>query len=209
MYTTVIGWHDCTLHFPWEYGQKAFHTYVMVIQYVAPLIFIFIIYIKIWKAILRSGINPATSAKGDQNKVSARKRRSLRLIIFTVVTYALAWGPIKVLVMIVVWDENVNGISLLFTTGRIASYICVIVNSAINPFIYSFAGRGFIKHILFWRDGSRNKPQTRSAKSERRNQNQGVSMQNVPPAATVSCGSLSAPTSNGPQTIESNLASNS
>ncbi len=206
LYTVEVFGSDCALWFPWVHGQKAFHTYTTCSMYVAPLIFIFILYFKIWKAISTSGINPATSTtKGKQSKLAARKKRTLRLIVFTVVTYALAWAPTQGLVMLVVWDENTKGLSSVFTTGKYFTYLFLVVNSSINPCIYSFAGKGFIRHIFFWRDGNQNKPRKRNIKNDRHNHNQGATERNVPLDAAVSCDSLSISMAR-PSTIASNLA---
>ena len=163
MYSPVIIYtvnHNnlyCTIVFPWVHGQKLFHTSVACVMYVIPLFLISVCYFKIWLKLRESKPGEAGTDGGQRSK---RMRRALRLILIVVITFAMSWLLEHALLQWLVWDPTFLGSSPTFRTLSAISKIIAYCNSAINPFIYPFAGTGFMKHIVCFKRRGQQQKQT-------------------------------------------------
>ncbi len=145
----------CTITFPWIHGQKLFHTSAAVFMFVFPLVFISVCYAKIWVKLKTSRV-PGRIGFTQQGQRSNKLHRSLRLILVVVLTFAVSWFLEHSIIVWRVWDPDSNSDTFLTLTA--ISKVVLYCNSAINPFIYPFAGTGFTQHVICCRKKKKRKP---------------------------------------------------
>ena len=144
VYSVNVMNYYCTIWFPWEHGQKVFHTAAAIVMYVIPLCFISACYLKIFLTLRVSKPGEVENYRGQRSR---RMRKTLRLILIVIITFAVSWMLEHLVIVWLVWDPNFLASSPLFTTSTAITKCILYCNSAINPFIYPFAGTGFTKHL--------------------------------------------------------------
>ncbi|KAJ8024564.1 G-protein coupled receptor 54 [Holothuria leucospilota] len=147
----------------WPSLKAAYGLYMAFALYVFPLTVISACYAlmlnKLWRMVL-----PGDVLNGQNQQHLQQKRRTTRMVMVVVVTFAVCWLPVYVFNLWYRLNEKrfpVNNGMYIF---RVVSHILSYGNSCCNPFIYAFMGENFRKHFkkAFPRCFAKNRPRVSS-----------------------------------------------
>lgn len=130
----------------WPSLKAAYGLYTTIALYVFPLTVISACYAlmlnKLWRMVI-----PGDVLNGQNQQHLQQKRRTTRMVMVVVVTFAVCWLPVYVFSLWYRLNEKgfpVNNATYIF---RVVSHILSYGNSCCNPFIYAFMGENFRKHF--------------------------------------------------------------
>ena len=127
---------------PWVY-----FSLVTLFTFVIPLSVIVVCYTKIV-------INLRNTAKEIRSKFASRsmkaRRKTTKIVVISILLFAICWLPRHTVTMIIaVFGRGVSNDTLNKWRYDVLNWcsILIFLNSAINPFLYPFAGTGFTNYL--------------------------------------------------------------
>lgn len=153
----------CTnvLHVNDPHTGKIFFMSFLTFGYALPLGVVCLLYGFMLKRLLY-GVVPG----GNQSQESIRaKKRVTRMVIFVVITFALCWVPIQIILVLQKYDSYPA--SMASVGIHIASNCLAYMNSCVNPFLYALMSENFRRS--FWKVLCCRPPSTRRMDYERTN----------------------------------------
>ncbi|MGH0139119.1 UNVERIFIED_CONTAM: hypothetical protein FKN15_068840 [Acipenser sinensis] len=136
--------YACMDDWPSEGDRLGFTTCLLVVQYFAPLCFIFVCYLKIFVCLRRRG-GMVDRLRENETRVSESKRINMMLISI-VVAFAVCWLPLNIFNIIFDWNHEV----LLNCHHNLVFTLCHLVamlSTCINPVFYGFLNKNFQKDL--------------------------------------------------------------
>ena len=135
-YVCISKWPNMSL-------AVAYNVAWLVFIGIIPIITMSFLYGKIAKALWR----PSTVLNAESTARLKAKKRVTKMLIFLTVFYAICWMPNLVLNVVMYYYTSTEVVSY----GYFITELLVLVNSSINPFVYSIQSHQFwngIKTIL-------------------------------------------------------------
>ncbi|KAK3701093.1 hypothetical protein QZH41_004871 [Actinostola sp. cb2023] len=158
-YTVVPGKTVCYLALPTDL-MTTYVIFLLIIWYCVPVIIIVLTYIAISREINRSNVflksmsisSPRPlphKAEPRKNRYSLMQQRRLqqnrrvkKILTPVVVAFVVTMLPVNAFRLIIVYHQHIIH-NKLYPLMIYINLLCVILNSAINPLIYSFVSPGF------------------------------------------------------------------
>ncbi|KAH3707659.1 neuropeptide Y receptor type 1-like [Dreissena polymorpha] len=139
----------CMEVWPSDVLRKSYSTFVMIIQYAAPLIIITVLHSKICRFLkYRITENPQTEFEVDRMiREIKRQRRNVLLLAAIAASFALAWLPLTVLNTLADYDYR-----LFLHRDYIHAYayclLAAMCSTCLNPVIYGWFNTNFRKAFM-------------------------------------------------------------
>uniref|UniRef100_A0A8D0B5Q4 Neuropeptide Y receptor type 1 n=1 Tax=Salvator merianae TaxID=96440 RepID=A0A8D0B5Q4_SALMN len=148
--TEYKGKFVCLDSFPQKAARLSYTTTLLVIQYLGPLCFIFICYLKIYMRLKRR--NNMMDKMRDNKYRSTETKRINVMLISIVVAFAVCWLPLTVFNTIFDWDHELlpGGCNhdLLF----LICHLTAMISTCVNPIFYGFLNKNFQRDLqVFFR----------------------------------------------------------
>ncbi|XP_053258917.1 neuropeptide Y receptor type 1 isoform X1 [Podarcis raffonei] len=145
------GKYVCLDSFPLEAIRLAYTTALLVIQYLGPLCFIFICYLKIYMRLKRRS-NMMDKMRDNKYRSTETKRINIMLISI-VVAFAVCWLPLTVFNTVFDWNHEILPVAscshnLLF----LICHLTAMISTCVNPIFYGFLNKNFQRDLqVFFR----------------------------------------------------------
>lgn len=122
----------------YAHNGRLYYACFFAFAYVLPLTVVSLLYGLMLRRLSR-GVAPGPGREGSRSK-----RRVTRLVVVVVVTFAVCWLPLQlVLVVQFVWTYTDH--SFQFVAAKIACSCLAYTNSCVNPILYAFLSENFRK----------------------------------------------------------------
>ncbi|XP_052415421.1 neuropeptide Y receptor type 1-like [Carassius gibelio] len=138
----------CVEEWPSRGIKLTYTTGMLVLQYITPLTFIFICYLKIYTRLQRRN-NMMDRIRENKNRSSETKRINIMLFSI-VVAFAVCWLPLNVFNAVIDWNHEVAmncTHNLLFSLCHLTAMCSV----CINPVFYGFLNHNFQRDLRAFR----------------------------------------------------------
>ncbi|ELU15450.1 hypothetical protein CAPTEDRAFT_74266, partial [Capitella teleta] len=140
----------CRETWPSKLISKLSLVYVVIVNYVIPLMVIMLCYSlmlkRVWKnktIVKPKGNRSSTNA----SRVQGQKRRKVAKMVAVVIwLFATCWLPIHIFRLWTTFDPNFPKTELVYVY-KILAHALSYANSCVNPIVYSFLGDGFRKAV--------------------------------------------------------------
>ncbi|KAJ8399282.1 hypothetical protein AAFF_G00413200 [Aldrovandia affinis] len=134
----------CVENWPSRTFKLAYATCMLVMQYVGPLCFIFICYLKIY---VRLKKRSSTMDKKRESKHRSSETKRINVMLFSiVVAFAVCWLPLNIFNAVIDWNHEVAmncNHNPLFSLCHLTAMASVCV----NPVFYGFLNRNFQRDL--------------------------------------------------------------
>ncbi|XP_078262916.1 neuropeptide Y receptor type 1-like [Rhinoraja longicauda] len=138
------GKYLCFDQWPSENQRLAYTTCLLVLQYFAPLCFIFICYFKIYVRLRRRN---DMMDKMRENKYRADENRRINIMLISiVVAFAVCWLPLNIFNAVFDWNyEAINNChhNLVFSV----CHLTAMLSTCTNPIFYGFLNKNFQRDL--------------------------------------------------------------
>lgn len=138
----------CVEEWPSREIKLTYTTGMLVLQYITPLTFIFICYLKIYTRLQRRN-NMMDRIR--ENKYRSSETKRINIMLFSiVVAFAVCWLPLNVFNAVIDWNHEVAmhcTHNLLFSLCHLTAMCSV----CINPVFYGFLNRNFQRDLRAFR----------------------------------------------------------
>ncbi|XP_016084429.1 neuropeptide Y receptor type 1-like [Sinocyclocheilus grahami] len=138
----------CVEEWPSREIKLTYTTGMLVLQYITPLIFIFICYLKIYTRLQRRN---NMMDRMRENKYRSSETKRINIMLFSiVVAFAVCWLPLNVFNAVIDWNHEVAmncTHNLLFSLCHLTAMCSV----CINPVFYGFLNRNFQRDLRAFR----------------------------------------------------------
>uniref|UniRef100_UPI00398ED5DE neuropeptide Y receptor type 1 n=1 Tax=Pristiophorus japonicus TaxID=55135 RepID=UPI00398ED5DE len=138
------GKYLCLDPWPSENQRLVYTTFLLVMQYFAPLCFIFICYFKIYIRLRR---RKNMMDKIRENKYRADENRRINIMLISiVVAFAVCWLPLNIFNAVFDWNyEVINNChhNLVFSICHLAA----MLSTCTNPIFYGFLNKNFQRDL--------------------------------------------------------------
>ncbi|XP_006629532.2 neuropeptide Y receptor type 1 [Lepisosteus oculatus] len=148
-YEHYVGKVVCVEEWPSRTFRLTYTTCMLIIQYIGPLCFIFICYLKIYVRLKRRN---NMMDKMRENKYRSSETKRINVMLFSiVVAFAICWLPLNIFNAVIDWNHeiimNCNH-NPLFSLCHLTAMVSVCV----NPIFYGFLNRNFQRDLnVFFR----------------------------------------------------------
>ncbi|KAG9331391.1 hypothetical protein AGOR_G00193430 [Albula goreensis] len=138
----------CVENWPSRTFKLTYTTCILVIQYVGPLCFIFICYVKIYTRLKQRN---SVMDKMRESKYRSSETKRINVMLFSiVVAFAICWLPLNIFNAVVDWNPELAmgcNHNPLFSLCHLTAMVSVCV----NPVFYGFLNRNFQRdlHMVF------------------------------------------------------------
>nr|XP_034970012.1 neuropeptide Y receptor type 1 isoform X2 [Zootoca vivipara] len=145
------GKYVCLDSFPLDTIRLSYTTALLVIQYLGPLCFIFICYLKIYMRLKRRS-NMLDKMRDNKYRSTETKRINIMLISI-VVAFAVCWLPLTVFNTVFDWNHEILPVAscshnLLF----LICHLTAMISTCVNPIFYGFLNKNFQRDLqVFFR----------------------------------------------------------
>ncbi|XP_043554767.1 neuropeptide Y receptor type 1 [Chiloscyllium plagiosum] len=138
------GKYLCIDQWPSENQRLVYTTCLLVMQYFAPLCFIFICYFKIYVRLKRRN---NMMEKMRENKYRADENRRINIMLISiVVAFAVCWLPLNIFNAVFDWNyEAINNChhNLVFSI----CHLTAMLSTCTNPIFYGFLNKNFQRDL--------------------------------------------------------------
>ncbi|NP_001095861.1 neuropeptide Y receptor type 1 [Danio rerio] len=138
----------CVEEWPSREIKLTYTTGMLVLQYITPLTFIFICYLKIYTRLQRRN---NMMERIRENKYRSSESKRINIMLFSiVVAFAVCWLPLNVFNAVIDWNHEVAmncTHNLLFSLCHLTAMCSV----CINPVFYGFLNRNFQRDLRAFR----------------------------------------------------------
>ncbi|XP_005170982.1 neuropeptide Y receptor type 1 isoform X1 [Danio rerio] len=138
----------CVEEWPSREIKLTYTTGMLVLQYITPLTFIFICYLKIYTRLQRRN---NMMERIRENKYRSSESKRINIMLFSiVVAFAVCWLPLNVFNAVIDWNHEVAmncTHNLLFSLCHLTAMCSV----CINPIFYGFLNRNFQRDLRAFR----------------------------------------------------------
>ncbi|NP_001306794.1 neuropeptide Y receptor type 1-like [Callorhinchus milii] len=134
----------CAESWPSRKEKLVYTTWLLVVQYGAPLAFIAVCYIRIYMRLRKR--RDMMDRRSEDNRRLTNSRRINMMLVSLVVAFGLCWLPLNVFNTIVDWDLEVvlhNQHNLIFSLCHLAA----MSSTCVNPIIYGFLNNNFKNEV--------------------------------------------------------------
>ncbi|GCB83082.1 hypothetical protein scyTo_0024042 [Scyliorhinus torazame] len=134
----------CIEIWPSEIDRLVFTTCLLVVQYFAPLCFMFVCYLKIFICLKkRNGM--VDKMRENESRINESKRINMMLVSI-VVAFTVCWLPLNIFNVVFDWNHEVLmncHYNLVFTL----CHLTAMISTCINPIFYGFLNKNFQKDL--------------------------------------------------------------
>ena len=127
-----------------DWGEQLFFTYATFTLYCIPLIVIIPCYSSIAMTMMKT--SAATEVNEDARRQMAQRKRTILGIFGVVIFYMLMWLPCHVVHMWMAFDPKVTASTPIYIEQHTIANVLIFINSSVNPYLYTLAGRSFRRH---------------------------------------------------------------
>ncbi|XP_066488568.1 neuropeptide Y receptor type 1 [Tiliqua scincoides] len=145
------GKYVCMDFFPLETIRLSYTTALLVIQYLGPLCFIFVCYLKIYMRLKRRS---NTMDKMRDNKYRSSETKRINIMLSSIViAFAVCWLPLTIFNTVFDWNHEILpnttcSHNLLF----LICHLTAMISTCINPIFYGFLNKNFQRDLqVFFR----------------------------------------------------------
>ncbi|XP_006007126.1 neuropeptide Y receptor type 1 [Latimeria chalumnae] len=143
-FDAYTGKYVCMNHFPSETLRLTYTTCLTVMQYIGPLCFIFICYLKIYIRLKRR--NDMMDKMRDNKYRSNETKRINVMLISIVVAFAVCWLPLNIFNAVFDWNHEMISTcnhNLLF----LVCHLTAMISTCVNPIFYGFLNKNFQRDL--------------------------------------------------------------
>uniref|UniRef100_A0A8C5SB29 Neuropeptide Y receptor type 1 n=1 Tax=Laticauda laticaudata TaxID=8630 RepID=A0A8C5SB29_LATLA len=144
------GKYICLDSFPWESARLFYTTILLVIQYLGPLCFIFICYLKIYIRLKRR-CNMVDKMRDNKYRSTETKRINIMLISI-VVAFAVCWLPLTIFNTVFDWNHEILPAACNHNLLFLICHLTAMISTCVNPIFYGFLNKNFQRDLqIFFR----------------------------------------------------------
>ncbi|KAB5518522.1 hypothetical protein PHYPO_G00167040 [Pangasianodon hypophthalmus] len=138
----------CMEQWPSRQFKLAYTTTMFLLQYVAPLAFIFICYLKIYVRLRR---RKSVMERMRENKYRSYETKRINVMLFSiVVAFAICWLPLNIFNAVVDWNHEV-AMNCTHNPLFLLCYLTAMCSICINPVFYGLLNRNFQRDLQSFR----------------------------------------------------------
>ncbi|XP_017317129.1 neuropeptide Y receptor type 1 [Ictalurus punctatus] len=138
----------CMEQWPSRQFRLAYTTTMLLLQYVAPLTFIFICYLKIY---VRLRQRKSVMERMRENKYRSHETKRINVMLFSiVVAFAICWLPLNVFNAVVDWNHEAT-MNCTHNPLFLLCHLTAMCSICINPIFYGFLNRNFQRDLHSFR----------------------------------------------------------
>ncbi|KAF5902237.1 neuropeptide Y receptor type 1-like [Clarias magur] len=138
----------CMEQWPSRQFKLTYTTTMLLLQYVAPLAFIFICYLKIY---VRLRQRKSVMERMRENKYRSHETKRINVMLFSiVVAFAICWLPLNVFNAVVDWNHEVT-MNCTHNPLFLLCHLTAMCSICINPIFYGFLNRNFQRDMQSFR----------------------------------------------------------
>ncbi|XP_061439903.1 neuropeptide Y receptor type 1 [Rhineura floridana] len=143
------GKYVCLDSFPLENIRLSYTTALLVIQYLGPLCFIFICYLKIYMRLKRR--SSMMDKMRDNKYRSTETKRINVMLISIVVAFAVCWLPLTVFNTVFDWNHEIlPSASCSHNLLFLICHLTAMISTCVNPIFYGFLNKNFQRDLQFF-----------------------------------------------------------
>ncbi|XP_028968737.1 allatostatin-A receptor-like [Galendromus occidentalis] len=120
-----------------NYDHNLYQVVFSLTSFFAPLTVIFVLYVLMLNRLWLRARSSAESVRS--------RRRVTRLVVVVVVTFAVCWAPIQVILFLKSMQMINVASNMILLILQICSQILAYTNSCLNPILYAFLSENFRK----------------------------------------------------------------
>ncbi|XP_058049027.1 neuropeptide Y receptor type 1 [Ahaetulla prasina] len=139
------GKYVCFDSFPWESARLSYTTILLVIQYLGPLCFIFICYLKIYIRLKRR-CNMVDKMRDNKYRSTETKRINVMLISI-VVAFAICWLPLTIFNTVFDWNHEILPAACSHNLLFLICHLTAMISTCVNPIFYGFLNKNFQRDL--------------------------------------------------------------
>ncbi|XP_034267324.1 neuropeptide Y receptor type 1 [Pantherophis guttatus] len=139
------GKYVCLDSFPWESARLSYTTILLVIQYLGPLCFIFICYLKIYIRLKRR-CNMVDKMRDNKYRSTETKRINIMLISI-VVAFAVCWLPLTIFNTVFDWNHEILPAACSHNLLFLICHLTGMISTCVNPIFYGFLNKNFQRDL--------------------------------------------------------------
>ncbi|XP_013912178.1 PREDICTED: neuropeptide Y receptor type 1 [Thamnophis sirtalis] len=144
------GKYVCLDSFPWESARLSYTTILLVIQYLGPLCFIFICYLKIYIRLKRRS-NMVDKMRDNKYRSTETKRINIMLLSI-VVAFAVCWLPLTIFNTVFDWNHEILPAACSHNLLFLICHLTAMISTCVNPIFYGFLNKNFQRDLqIFFR----------------------------------------------------------
>ncbi|KAG8135052.1 hypothetical protein E2320_008115 [Naja naja] len=144
------GKYVCLDSFPWESARLSYTTILLVIQYLGPLCFIFVCYLKIYIRLKRR-CNMVDKMRDNKYRSTETKRINIMLISI-VVAFAVCWLPLTIFNTVFDWNYEILPAACSHNLLFLICHLTAMISTCVNPIFYGFLNKNFQRDLqIFFR----------------------------------------------------------
>ncbi|KAI5087759.1 neuropeptide Y receptor type 1 isoform X1 [Silurus meridionalis] len=138
----------CMEQWPSRQFKLTYTTTMLLLQYVAPLVFIFICYLKIY---VRLRQRKSVMERMRENKYRSHETKRINVMLFSiVVAFAICWLPLNVFNAISDWNHEAT-MNCTHNPLFLLCHLTAMCSICINPIFYGFLNRNFQRDMQSFR----------------------------------------------------------
>nr|XP_020665594.1 neuropeptide Y receptor type 1 isoform X1 [Pogona vitticeps]XP_020665595.1 neuropeptide Y receptor type 1 isoform X1 [Pogona vitticeps]XP_020665596.1 neuropeptide Y receptor type 1 isoform X1 [Pogona vitticeps]XP_020665597.1 neuropeptide Y receptor type 1 isoform X1 [Pogona vitticeps]XP_020665598.1 neuropeptide Y receptor type 1 isoform X1 [Pogona vitticeps]XP_020665599.1 neuropeptide Y receptor type 1 isoform X1 [Pogona vitticeps]XP_020665600.1 neuropeptide Y receptor type 1 isoform X1 [P len=144
------GKYVCLDSFPMESIRLSYTTALLVIQYLGPLCFIFICYLKIYIRLKR---RCSMMDKMRDNKYRSTETKRINIMLISiVVAFAVCWLPLTVFNTVFDWNHEILPAACSHNLLFLICHLTAMISTCVNPIFYGFLNKNFQRDLqVFFR----------------------------------------------------------
>lgn len=138
----------CISNWPSETFKLTYTTCLLMIQYIGPLCFIFMCYLKIYIRLKRRNV---MMDKMRENKCRSTETKRINVMLISiVVAFAVCWLPLNIFNAVADWNHEI----IMNCSHNPVFLLCLLtamISTCVNPIFYGFLNRNFQRdlHAVF------------------------------------------------------------
>ncbi|XP_038046993.1 probable G-protein coupled receptor 19 [Patiria miniata] len=129
----------CNTYIAYSPGGIMYTAFVMFVEYLLPLLIVFVIYARVVRHIWRVGIRAGRALQRTTNAVPRTKVKTVKMLMIVSTVYFALWGPFFIAQLWFAASADYTPIPELY----IATVWIAFGSSASNPIIYSYYNPNF------------------------------------------------------------------
>ncbi|XP_077156092.1 neuropeptide Y receptor type 1 [Paroedura picta] len=140
------GKYVCLDSFPSETARLSYTTALLIIQYLGPLCFIFICYLKIYTRLKRRS-NMMDKMRDNKYRSTETKRINIMLMSI-VVAFAVCWLPLTIFNTVFDWNHEIlPGATCSHNLLFLICHLTAMISTCVNPIFYGFLNKNFQRDL--------------------------------------------------------------
>ncbi|XP_048365317.1 neuropeptide Y receptor type 1 isoform X2 [Sphaerodactylus townsendi] len=144
--TLYKGKYVCMDSFPSETIRLSYTTALLIIQYLGPLCFIFICYLKIYIRLKRR--NNMMDKMRDNKYRSTETKRINIMLMSIVVAFAVCWLPLTIFNTVFDWNHEIlPGATCSHNLLFLICHLTAMISTCVNPIFYGFLNKNFQRDL--------------------------------------------------------------